>query len=102
MDKPTALIEFEAMPLGRHVHLRAPRAHGSRGRPGRSACLLLSRNQAQGPMPVGQLGAAIGLDASTLNRPTAAMLRSGVVDASPTPTGAPPAGSLSPPRASDA
>ena len=53
-------------------------------------------------MPVGQLGAAIGLDVSTLNRPTAAMLRSGVVDASPTPTGAPPAGSLSPPRASDA
>lgn len=87
MDKPTALIEFEAMLLGRHIHLLTPHARGLRGRLDRSAYLLLSRIQAEGPMSIGRLSAAFGLDVSTLNRQTAAMLRAGVVERIPDPDG---------------
>ncbi|QQM40306.1 MarR family winged helix-turn-helix transcriptional regulator [Streptomyces liliifuscus] len=87
MDKPTELIEFEAMLLGRHIHLLTPHARGLHGRLDRSAYLLLSRIQAEGPMSIGRLSAAFGLDVSTLNRQTAAMLRAGVVERIPDPDG---------------
>ncbi|MGW2119340.1 MarR family winged helix-turn-helix transcriptional regulator [Streptomyces zhihengii] len=79
MDKPVDLIEFETMLLGRYVHLLTPRARGADDRLDRSAYLLLSRIRAEGPMTIGRLSAAFGLDASTLNRQTAAMLRAKVV-----------------------
>ncbi|MFI9048232.1 MarR family winged helix-turn-helix transcriptional regulator [Streptomyces sp. NPDC053427] len=44
----------------------------------RSAYLLLSRIDAQGPMSIGQLAEAFGLDTSTVNRQTAALLRCGL------------------------
>ncbi|MFD3308424.1 MarR family winged helix-turn-helix transcriptional regulator [Streptomyces sp. NPDC058694] len=87
MDKPTPLIEFEAMLLGRHIHLLTPHARGLNGRLDRSAYLLLSRIRAEGPMSIGRLSAAFGLDVSTLNRQTAAMLRAGVVERIPDPDG---------------
>lgn len=40
-----------------------------------------------GPMSIGQLSEAFGLDASTLNRQTAAMLRAGVVERISDPDG---------------
>ncbi|MEV5647145.1 MarR family transcriptional regulator [Nocardia sp. NPDC052254] len=46
----------------------------------RSAYVVLSRLIMQGPMSIGQLSAAFGLDTSTLNRQTAALLRSGLVE----------------------
>lgn len=87
VDKPVDLIEFETMLLGRYVHLLAPRDRREGERLDRSAYILLSRIEAEGPMSIGQLSAAFGLDASTLNRQTAAMLRVGVVERMPDPEG---------------
>lgn len=87
MDKPTHLIEFETMLLGRHLQLGAPRSKRGGRRLDRSAYTLLSRIRVQGPMSIGQLSEAFGLDASTLNRQTAAMLRAGLVERIPDPDG---------------
>ncbi|GAA1372438.1 MarR family winged helix-turn-helix transcriptional regulator [Streptomyces beijiangensis] len=87
MDKPVRLIEFETMLLGRYSHLINPHVRRSGGRLDRSAYLLLSRIQMDGPMSIGQLSDAFGLDASTLNRQTAAMLRAEVVERIPDPDG---------------
>nr|WP_203732726.1 MarR family transcriptional regulator [Streptomyces sp. SID12501] len=75
------------MLLGRHMHLRSPRAGGAPERLDRSAYTLLCRIQVEGPMSIGQLSAAFSLDASTLNRQTAAMVRAGVVERIPDPEG---------------
>ena len=86
MDKPTHLIEFETMLLGRHLYLNSPRT-GAGGRLERSAYIVLSRIRMEGPMSIGELSEAFGLDASTLNRQTAAMLRGGLVERIPDPAG---------------
>ncbi|GHA89586.1 MULTISPECIES: MarR family winged helix-turn-helix transcriptional regulator [Streptomyces] len=87
MDKPTHLIEFETMLLGRHLQLSAPRLRRNNQSLDRSAYTLLSRIRMEGPMSIGQLSEAFGLDASTLNRQTAAMLRAGLVERIPDPEG---------------
>ncbi|MEU0129517.1 MarR family transcriptional regulator [Streptomyces sp. NPDC006289] len=87
MDKPTHLIEFETMLLGRHLQPGAPRSRRGGGCLDRSAYTLLSRIRMEGPMSIGQLSEAFGLDASTLNRQTAAMLRAGLVERIPDPAG---------------
>ncbi|MFD3569580.1 MarR family winged helix-turn-helix transcriptional regulator [Streptomyces sp. NPDC058667] len=87
VDKPLRLVEFETMLLGRHSHLYAPRSRASGGHLDRSAYVVLSRIRMHGPMSIGQLSEAFGLDASTLNRQTAAMLRAGVVERIPDPDG---------------
>lgn len=86
MRKPTRLVEYEAMLLGRHGLLSTARARTG-GRLERSAYVLLSRLQIEGPMSIGQLSDAFGLDASTLNRQTAAMMRAGLVERIPDPEG---------------
>ncbi|MFC8124244.1 MarR family winged helix-turn-helix transcriptional regulator [Streptomyces sp. NPDC057302] len=86
-EKPVRQVEFETMLLGRHSHLFNPRTRSSGGRLDRSAYILLSRIQMDGPMSIGQLTDAFGLDASTLNRQTAAMLRAGLVERIPDPDG---------------
>ncbi|MFE4634457.1 MarR family winged helix-turn-helix transcriptional regulator [Streptomyces sp. NPDC056773] len=53
----------------------------------RSAYLLLSRIDTQGPMSIGQLAEAFGLDTSTVNRQTAALLRSGLAERVADPDG---------------
>ncbi|MBL7488349.1 MarR family transcriptional regulator [Frankia sp. AgB1.9] len=86
MDRPTHLIEYEGMLLGRYAHLSA---RGGQ-RPGgleRSAYILLSRIRMQGPMSLGQLSEAFGLDVSTLHRQTAAMRREGLVERIADPDG---------------
>ncbi|MEV0381340.1 MarR family transcriptional regulator [Nonomuraea sp. NPDC050643] len=75
MDKPTHLIEYETMLLGRHRHVD------------RSAYILLSRIRMEGMMSIGQLSEAFGLDASTLNRQTTALLRSGLAERISDPEG---------------
>lgn len=84
MDKPTHLIEFETMLLGRHsinTHLRHP-DHLER-----SAYLVLRRLRMEGPMSIGELSEAFGLDNSTVHRQTAAMRKSGLVERIPDPDG---------------
>ncbi|WP_420037912.1 MarR family winged helix-turn-helix transcriptional regulator [Streptomyces sp. cg28] len=75
------------MLLGRHGYLFGPRARGADWHLDRSAYILLTRIQMVGPMSIGQLSEATGLDASTLNRQTAAMMRAGLVERIPDPDG---------------
>ena len=87
MDGPTHEVEFEQMLLSRHG---LPHDRGARRKGGvmeRSAYILLSRIRVQGPMSIGELSEAFGLDASTLNRQTAAAMRAGLLDRIPDPEG---------------
>lgn len=79
-------IELETLLLGRHL---APLRRLPDGEQvlERSAYTLLTRLQTEGPMSIRELSDAFGLDASTLNRQTAAMLRDGLVDRIPDPDG---------------
>ncbi|WP_062206501.1 MarR family winged helix-turn-helix transcriptional regulator [Streptomyces sp. NBRC 109706] len=87
MDKPTRLIEFESMLFTRHTIPFNARKWGAERELDRSAYVLLSRIQIDGPLSISQLSQAFGLDVSTLNRQTAAMLRAGVVERIPDPEG---------------
>ncbi|MBL7496394.1 winged helix-turn-helix transcriptional regulator [Frankia sp. CNm7] len=83
-------IERELMLISRYVVMTAAAraaAPGAEQRLDRSAYLLLSRIEAGGPMSIGQLSEAFGLDTSTINRQTAAMLRAGLVERIPDPDG---------------
>jgi DNA-binding MarR family transcriptional regulator len=86
MDKPTDLIEYETMVLGRHS-LATSRARREGGLLERSAYILLSRLRVEGPMSIRQLSEAFDLDPSTLNRQTSAMLRGGLAERIPDPEG---------------
>ena len=85
MVRRTDQVEYEQMLLSRHGLSR----HGRRsdGRLERSAYVLLSRIRIQGPMSIGELSDAFGLDTSTLNRQTAAAMRAGLVERIPDPEG---------------
>jgi DNA-binding MarR family transcriptional regulator len=85
--KPTHEVEYEQMLLSRHglMHHRGGRRKGSLLE--RSAYIMLSRIRVQGPMSIGELSDAFGLDASTLNRQTAAAMREGLVERIPDPEG---------------
>jgi len=84
---PVDLVEHEMMLLGRYrQHCEARAEH--LGRPmDRSAYLVLSCIGAAGPMSIGQLSDAFGLDPSTLNRQTSAAVRAGLVERIPDPDG---------------
>lgn len=79
-------IEFEGMLLGRHM---APSNHPEHTvlKLDRSAYTLMSRIQIEGPLSIPQLTAAFALDASTLNRQTAAMMRKDLIRRIPDPDG---------------
>ena len=81
----TRRIEYEIMLLERH------RDRGALGEPprrlDRSAYVLLSRLELDGPLSIGQLVDALGLDTSTLNRQTSALSRTGLVNRIPDPDG---------------
>ena len=79
-EKEIIRLEHELMTLSRHPGMGAF-ADGratSYGRLERSAYLLMSRIEQDGPMSIGQLSEAFRLDTSTVNRQTAAMLREAV------------------------
>jgi DNA-binding MarR family transcriptional regulator len=86
MDKPTDQVEYETMLLGRYVYMSA-RSRGAAVGLERSAYILLSRLRRQGPMSIGELSGAFDLDVSTLNRQTAALVRSGLAERIPDPEG---------------
>ncbi|MGD1223176.1 MULTISPECIES: MarR family winged helix-turn-helix transcriptional regulator [Streptomyces] len=87
MVRPTHEVEYEQMLLSRHglLHYKGGRTKDSVLE--RSAYILLSRIRVQGPMSIGELSDAFGLDASTLNRQTAAAMRAGLVERIPDPEG---------------
>ncbi|AXK31580.1 MarR family transcriptional regulator [Streptomyces armeniacus] len=87
MVRPSELVEYEHMLLSRHGHLSKNKGRRTDSRLERSAYVLLSRIRMQGPMSIGELSDAFGLDASTLNRQTAAALRAGLVERIPDPEG---------------
>ncbi|MFI0368788.1 MarR family winged helix-turn-helix transcriptional regulator [Actinomadura sp. 1N219] len=87
MDRPTHLIEYETMLLGRYSLAVAAGAGADHGHLERSAYILLSRVRAEGPMSIRELSDAFGLDQSTLNRQTSAMTRAGLLERIPDPGG---------------
>lgn len=99
MDSPAHEVEYEQMLLSRHTFLNKGGGRRKDGVLERSAYILLSRIRVQGPMSIGELSEAFGLDASTLNRQTAAAMRAGLVERIPDPDGGWPASSASPTRA---
>ncbi|MBO2455212.1 winged helix-turn-helix transcriptional regulator [Actinomadura barringtoniae] len=86
MDRPTEQIEYETMLLGRHSHLVAEPVERD-DRLERSGYILLSRVRVDGPMTIRQLSDAFGLDPSTLNRQTSALMRAGLLERIPDPDG---------------
>ncbi|WP_158884766.1 MarR family winged helix-turn-helix transcriptional regulator [Amycolatopsis anabasis] len=74
-------LEQELMLIGRR-HLLVPKDRDA-GRLDRSAYILLNRIDADGPMTIRELTEAFGLDTSTINRQTAALLRCGLVERIP-------------------
>lgn len=87
MVRPTDQVEYEQMLLSRYALLHHRHGRRADGRLERSAYVLLSRVRVQGPMSIGELSDAFGLDASTLNRQTAAAMRAGLVERIPDPEG---------------
>ncbi|MBO8196832.1 MarR family winged helix-turn-helix transcriptional regulator [Streptomyces smyrnaeus] len=87
MNEATRQVEYEQMLLGRYLHLHKSKGRRKDSTLDRSAYILLSRIRMQGPMSIGQLCDAFGLDASTLNRQTAAAMRAGLIERIPDPDG---------------
>ncbi|WP_327158345.1 MarR family winged helix-turn-helix transcriptional regulator [Streptomyces tubercidicus] len=87
MGGPTHLVELEYLVFGRHRYLSDADSRPPGSQMERSVYILLSRIAAQGPMSIGELSDAFGLDVSTLNRRTAAMKSAGLVDRIPDPGG---------------
>ncbi|MBC9714684.1 MarR family transcriptional regulator [Streptomyces sp. TRM66268-LWL] len=86
MDKPSHLVEFEHMVLGRH-QLSGAKLRKEQGRLERSTYVMLSRIRIQGPMSIGELSEAFHLDTSTVNRQTAHAVRAGLLRRIPDPEG---------------
>ncbi|HET8993213.1 MAG TPA: MarR family transcriptional regulator [Rhodococcus sp. (in: high G+C Gram-positive bacteria)] len=83
MDRRIGDIEYEQMLLSRHTI-----AGHRRGRMlERSSYLLLSRIRSDGPRSIGELSEALRLDASTLQRQTAAAVRDGLLERVDDPAG---------------
>ncbi|MBT2411649.1 winged helix-turn-helix transcriptional regulator [Streptomyces sp. ISL-12] len=80
-------IERELLILTRHMEMASPRRVRSGGALDRSAYVLLSRLEAQGPMSVPDLVEAFGLAPSTFTRQTTALLREGLVERTLDPNG---------------
>ncbi|MER7840758.1 MarR family transcriptional regulator [Streptomyces sp. NPDC096040] len=80
-------IEREMLILARHQEMRAPR--GARGGDllDRSAYVLLSRLEVQGPMSIPDFVEAFGLAPSTFTRQTSALLQNGLVERTLDPDG---------------
>lgn len=85
MDPHDALVA-EHLLLTRHALQGVP-AHEGHDPLDRSATVLLARLRAQGPMSVGEVADAFGLDVSTVHRQVAAAMRAGLVERIDDPDG---------------
>ncbi|MFC4429428.1 MarR family winged helix-turn-helix transcriptional regulator [Citricoccus alkalitolerans] len=86
-DTEIASIEYESLVFSRHQSEMSGRSRRTGGVLDQSAYTLLTLLQAGGPASIGELSAITGLDASTLNRQTAALLRDGHAERIPDPDG---------------
>jgi DNA-binding MarR family transcriptional regulator len=80
-------IERELMILTRNRDVSTPRGVRDGGALDRSAYVLLSRLEAQGPMSIPDFVDAFGFAASTFTRQTSALLREGLVERTLDPAG---------------
>jgi DNA-binding MarR family transcriptional regulator len=87
MGDELVALQRELMLVNRHSILGMADRYRGEVRLERSAYILLSRIEAEGPMSIGQLAEAFGLDTSTINRQTAAMIRAGVAERIADPEG---------------
>ncbi len=83
IERDTAVIEYEQMMLSRFFVAQHRRRNGL----DRSAYLILSQILARGPMSIGELSAALSLDASTLQRQVTAVVQDGLLERSLDPSG---------------
>jgi len=83
IKRHTADIEYEQMLLSRYFVAQHRRGNGL----DRSAYLILSHIDARGPMTIGELSSALRLDASTLQRQVAAVVRDGLLERGLDPNG---------------
>lgn len=86
-DEAIAAIEYEALVLSRHLAGLPGRTRRSGGVLDNSAYTLLSILEAGGSTTIGSLSTTTGLDTSTLNRQTAALVRDGYASRVPDPEG---------------
>lgn len=84
---PIKVIEYEAMLFERHLSSMPGRTRRSGGVLDQSAYTLLNLLRSGGPQSIGELSAVTGLDASTLNRQTAALVRDGLAERISDPDG---------------
>lgn len=82
-----AAIEYETLAFARHVTTAVGRSRHDEPLLDGSAYTLLSLLAAGGPASIGDLSAITGLDASTLNRQTAALSERGLVFRTADPDG---------------
>ncbi|MGW5861137.1 MarR family winged helix-turn-helix transcriptional regulator [Streptomyces sp. NPDC055239] len=80
-------IERELLILTRHQEMASPRRLAGTEALDRSAYVLLSRIEVQGPMSIADLVTAFGLAASTFNRQTTTLLKDGLVERTLDPDG---------------
>lgn len=73
-------IEYEILALSRHINAAMGRSSRGDARLEESAYTILNLLDRGGPMSISELGEILGLDASTLNRQTAAIVRAGLVE----------------------
>ncbi|MFC4119017.1 MarR family winged helix-turn-helix transcriptional regulator [Nonomuraea zeae] len=86
-EQAGARIERELLILTRQRELTTPRPALGDDRLERSAYVLLTRLDIQGPMSIADFVEAFGLAASTFNRQTAALLKDGLVERTLDPNG---------------
>lgn len=79
MTTPAEQIEYEHM-LSSRFAAQNVRLRSRKPKLERSQLILLSRLEASGPMSVGALAEAFGLDVSTVHRQVAAAMRVGLVE----------------------
>ena len=84
---PISVTEYEVMVLGRHLTSMPGRKRRTGGVLDQSAYALLSMIRILGPRSISEFSAHTGLDASTLNRQTAALVRDGFAERIPDPAG---------------
>ncbi|WP_326623432.1 MarR family transcriptional regulator [Streptomyces decoyicus] len=80
-------IERELMILSRHREMATPRRLNGREALDRSAYVLLSRVEVQGPMSIADFVNAFGLAASTFSRQVTALTKEGLVEPTLDPDG---------------
>lgn len=87
MVEPSRQIELELTLLNRHSYFDGPRKADAHKKVDRSAYIVLTRIELDGPLTIGELSSALGLDTSTVNRQTAAMLKADLIERIPDPAG---------------